>query len=220
MALVEFHEGRYTIPDHYVTLAHQVLAADNLGENIFLDYICNTLKVPKGRINSSNRYLDVKMALRDKMTLKNIVRDLRESTHCFVCKNDLGDATALSGCCNRVFHYTCILDCMSCPYCWEPWGRLPCFVCKKPTVSKNDRELFRSYTRRQQLQMKCFGVDIHMKCRRFVHVCPSCGETKFSSKDFRTYLMLRRERRRNNARRRLHTKSHFCRAAKIIFKKS
>ena len=52
-ALVEFLEGRYTIPTCYATLARQVFVADNLGDDTFLHFICDTLKLPEGRINTS-----------------------------------------------------------------------------------------------------------------------------------------------------------------------
>jgi hypothetical protein len=54
-ALVDFHEGRYTLPDKFGTLAHQVLVADGLGDDSFLNHISEMLMVPVGRINSLNR---------------------------------------------------------------------------------------------------------------------------------------------------------------------
>ena len=62
IALVDFHEG---MADSASVLMHQVLAADNLGDDLFLNYICRKLDVPFGRINGSNTSYEVKMALRD-----------------------------------------------------------------------------------------------------------------------------------------------------------
>ena len=59
IALVDFHEGKYTLPETATVLKHQVLAADNLGDDSFLKYICLKLNVPFGRVNGSNK---VKMA--------------------------------------------------------------------------------------------------------------------------------------------------------------
>ena len=76
LALAEFHDT-IPSPDNYSTLARQVFAADNLGDDTFWHYICDILKLPEGRINSSNRYFDVKLALRDKMRLKKVVSELK-----------------------------------------------------------------------------------------------------------------------------------------------
>ena len=82
-ALVDFHEDKYTIPEKYGALAHEVLAANVLGYDSFM-YISQTLKVPVSQINSANRMCDVKMALQDKLRLKAVVPRLEESVYCYV----------------------------------------------------------------------------------------------------------------------------------------
>ena len=160
-ALVDFHEGKYTIPESYSALAHQVLAADNLGDEVFLDYICHELNVPLGRINSSNRTQDVKMALRDRMKLKSVVAQLQTVKRCFVCQSGFMsemEVTAVVACCGRMFHSTCIVGVYTCPFCNEPWGGLPCVVCKKPTCSPHNCEPHVSFEWRRRNRMQCCGV--------------------------------------------------------------
>ena len=69
-ALVNFHEGKYRIPEKFGVFTHQVLAADAVGDEDFLQHISETLKVPVSKTNCSNRVQDVRMVLHDKLCLK------------------------------------------------------------------------------------------------------------------------------------------------------
>ena len=201
-ALVDFHEGKYTILETYSVLAHQVLAADNLGNEVFLDYICHELNVPRGRINSSNRTQDVKMALRDRMKLKPMVAQLQTVKRCFVCQFGFMsemEVTAVVACCGRMFHSTCLVGVHTCPFCNEPWGGLPCIVCKKPTCSPHNHEPHVSFEWRRRNRMQCCAVDIHSRCKQ--SFCPACGSGPTETHDFTTFVMLRREERRNENKR-------------------
>ena len=66
-ALVDFHEGNYCFPERFGTLAHQVMAADILGDDTFVMFVAERLKVPSTRLNSSHRF---RMIIRDRMRLK------------------------------------------------------------------------------------------------------------------------------------------------------
>jgi hypothetical protein len=101
---MDSHEQRYIIEESYSVLARQVLAADNLGDDVFLSSISSELMIPVGRIDSSNRLYDVKMALRDKLRLKVVVPALQHSTCCLACKYQCqSDAKVLTFCCSRTF---------------------------------------------------------------------------------------------------------------------
>ena len=80
-ALVDFHEGNYRIPECFGTLAHHVMAADALGDDMFLQFVSWTFEIPISRINTSNKSQNIRMALRDRMRLKQIVPQLEISSH-------------------------------------------------------------------------------------------------------------------------------------------
>ena len=67
-ALLEFQEGRHILPT-YGELTHQVLCADALGDDLFIQYISRKFKITPGRINGSNKTAHIRMALRDRMKL-------------------------------------------------------------------------------------------------------------------------------------------------------
>ena len=201
-------------PEKYSVLAHQLIAADTLGDDSFLAYISSELKLPVGRINSSNRTQNVKMAVRDKYKLSAIV-ELKQASHqqCFACKLGFlaeGELTSLVACCGRMFHRSCLMDVKVCPYCNEPWGSLPCCQCEKDTCIFKDRFLHGTFERRRSNRMSCCGADIHHKCRQFVHgSCPACGEgvdtflKHYEGKEsVQSFVYRRRELRRNEAKRR------------------
>ena len=193
--IMDFHEGKYTLADSASVLMHQVLAADNLGDDLLLNYICRKLDISFGRINGSNTSYEVKMALRDRMRLKQIVPTLKTSQLCFVCKNDfigLEEVTAYTPCCDRTFRRNCLFGVSTCPFCNEPWGGLPCAVCNKPTFAERARHIYATFRRRRTARMECCGVDVHSRCRRFV--CPNCNNSKFSNINNVEFVTLRQER--------------------------
>ena len=65
LALVDFHQCKYTWPASYSTLAHHLLAADSFGDDSFIEHIAHALKVPPSRLNGSHTPQVVKMAVRD-----------------------------------------------------------------------------------------------------------------------------------------------------------
>ena len=169
-ALVDFHEGKCNIPaEQYGALARQVLAADGLGDDVFVvfvQHIRNSLKEQITLINCSNKMQNVKMVLWDKMHLKDVVPTLETSAHCYVCKYVTlrhSDQIVDSLCCERSFHHSCLLEVSECPCCKEAWGGLPCAACGQPTVRDADRELFFSYERWRNGRMECCGVNVHPK---------------------------------------------------------
>ena len=200
-ALVEFNEGRYSLPERFGQLAHQVLLADALGDDNFVEETAKMLKVPVDKIISSNRPYDVRMAIRDKLRLSETVPQLEVSVNCFICKYNFvePDLTVLSPCCGRRFHHSCLLHCRNCLYCTRPWAGLPCTVCNRPTSRKGDRTLYRSFVQLVRNHKKCCGVDVHASCSQFV--CPKCGETAVSETDYSTFVSQRQEQRRNDTKR-------------------
>ena len=123
---MDFHKGTYNWPEVFTIMAHQVLAADILGDDRFVEHVCYKLKLPTGRINSSNWTQDVKIAIRDKYKLSQMVATLTHSkqTQCYVCKDDfmkgLDTSTHVVLCCGRRFHCSSLRDLKVCPYCNEP----------------------------------------------------------------------------------------------------
>ena len=141
-SLVDFHEYKYVWPERFSVIAHQVLAADNLGDDSFVEFISYELKVPVGRIDSSNTTQDVKMAIRDRLKLSDVVK-LRKSKgdECYSCKSVFmeRELTCVVQCCGRMFHCSCLLDIKICPFCNKAWITLPCTVCGKRTHDQKSR---------------------------------------------------------------------------------
>ena len=125
-ALVDFHEGVYAIPDKFGTLAHQVMAADILGDDVFLQFIGSHFRVPVTRIDMSHTSHEIRNTVRDRMKLEVVVPSLQDSSllECYVCKEGFleEDAVVTVTCCRHTFHRTCILDVESCPFCTVAWG--------------------------------------------------------------------------------------------------
>ena len=83
---MDFHKGTYVWPEEFTIMAHQVLAADMLGDNLFVKFVCSKLKLPAGRIS---RTQDVRMAIRDMYKLTQIVTLTHsKQLQCLVCKDD------------------------------------------------------------------------------------------------------------------------------------
>ena len=57
-AIMDFHEGKHTLPERFGKLAHHVLLADSLGDDNFVQEIAMILKL------LSNRQKDDKLRLR------------------------------------------------------------------------------------------------------------------------------------------------------------
>jgi len=76
-ALVDFHEGNYCLPGTFGTLAHQVMAADILGDDSFVQFIAATLKVPSTCLDTSHTSQEVRMVVRDRLRLRDIVPSLQ-----------------------------------------------------------------------------------------------------------------------------------------------
>ena len=64
--------SEYIIPEKVEVIAHQVIAADVVGDDDLLQHISETLKVPVSRINPSNQVHYVRMAIRGKLCLQSI----------------------------------------------------------------------------------------------------------------------------------------------------
>ena len=162
--------------------------------------------MPSCRIDTSNKTHDIRMALRDRMRLRQIVPQLETSRNCFVCKYAVvgQESYVKSPCCDRTLHHSCVAGVSVCPYCNEAWGGLPCAVCGQPTVSSTNREVFHSHLRRKKGRLECCGLDVHPKRRARARGCPQCGGGKLPiKKDYVDFVRERREQRRNEQKRRM-----------------
>ena len=208
-ALVDFHEGNYLFPspEQYGILAQQVMAADILGDDSFIQFIAAHLQVPTTCLDVSHTTQEVRMTVRDRLHIRSIVPCLQVASHmmCFQCKGEFLDEEnrAVVPCCGRTFHCSCLVYVHSCPYCTVAWGGLRCAECGKNTVSHQDKELYLSFERRRACRMVCCGVDVHPRCKKPSAVCPGCGlSPRDNTATF--FVNLRRERRRNERKRRKH----------------
>ena len=84
MALVDFHEGRYIWPDQIPVIAHHHVTADLLGDDSFLNYVARELKVPIGKLDSSNTITAIKVVVRDRYKLRFIM-DIHDTPHTLFC---------------------------------------------------------------------------------------------------------------------------------------
>ena len=172
------------VPDssRYEELAHQVLAADNLGDDEFIFFISNTFKIHCAKFNSSNKLHHVKMALRDRMRVKIVVPSLTATPQghlCFACKKGYTGRkqSVVIACCSKNFHRNCLHYLSVCPFCHEAWEGLLFIKCKRPAISKYDKEKLLAYKRLLQRRMICCGVDIHPPVQsRITRICLGCGE--------------------------------------------
>ena len=177
--LVDFHEFNYEWPK-FSALAHELMAADYLGDDSFIEYVAVELKIPVGRLDSSNPMQKLKMTIRDRYKLYEIM-DLQTSDHtkCFMCKFMFleSELTDVVPCCGRTFHRNCLIWVTICPHCNAPWGGLPCIMCNKGTYNTKSQFIYRTYERRCSNRMSCCGADVHWSCRKCISkLCPGCGE--------------------------------------------
>ena len=127
-ALVDFHEGNYLFPspEQYGILAQQVMAADILGDDSFIQFIATHLQVPTTCLDVSHTTQEVRMTVRDRLRIRSIVPCLQVASHmmCFQCKGKFLDEEnrAVVLCCGRTFHCSCLVYVHSCPYCTVAWG--------------------------------------------------------------------------------------------------
>ena len=209
--LVDFHEFKYLWPDSIPVLTRQLITADILGDDSFITFIAAELKVPVGRLLSSNKAQNIKQVIRDRFKLWSIGVELKVSTHdkCVLCSSGFLDRelTNFVACCGRTFHRSCLLDRKTCPYCYEPWGSLRCVKCAKSCVSPRERRLYMTFSQRRENRMPCCGVDVHFTCKKAIRQCPGCGELLNQrgqpiKADHNSFVYRRRERRRNDSKRR------------------
>ena len=169
LALVDFHKCKYKWPASYTTIAHQLMAANFLGDDSFMEYIAATLKVPVARLESSNTFQAIKMAVRDRLKLTEMM-DLKisDNSACFLCKFPFLSEKILASapCCGWRFHRSCIQHRLVCPYCTTPWAGLPCAFCSKATMPKTGA--YEGYKRRLRSRLVCCGADAHFRCRKRV----------------------------------------------------
>ena len=92
VALVVTTRPSLCLPDF--STPNPPMDADILGDEIFIQHISETFVIPAARLRYSSRLHDVKMILRDKMKLKNIVPKLHPSSNCFTCKHEVHQAEA------------------------------------------------------------------------------------------------------------------------------
>ena len=102
---VDFHEFKYLWPDSIPVLTRQLITADILGDDSFIAFIASELKVPVGRLVSSNKAQNIKQVIRNRLKLWSIGVELKFSTHdkCFSCSGGFLDQelTNFVACCGR-----------------------------------------------------------------------------------------------------------------------
>lgn len=64
-ALVDFHEGNYHFPDRFGTLTHHVVAADILGDDTFIEFVAEWLKIPCTHLHGSHSSQELRKIIRD-----------------------------------------------------------------------------------------------------------------------------------------------------------
>jgi hypothetical protein len=173
-----FHEGKYIFPQTFGTLAHQVMAADTLGDDTFVHFIADAVKVSPTRLDTSHTSQEIGKVVWDRMCLRNAVPSLQDTPHttCYGCRGEFSDKDILATvCCERAFHGRCLLGLRSCPFCTIAWGGLRCVGCGGHTVRRGEQELHCSIVRRRLNRMSCCGADVHLQCKNRLSHCPGCG---------------------------------------------
>ncbi len=196
-------EGTYHFPERFGALTHQILAADALGDDGFIEFVADNLKVSSSRLNLSHSTQAIRRTVRDRMRLKEAVPALIEPPLdvCYKCKVKFTqqDAVVEVACCARAFHRTCLEGVFSCPFCTVAWGSCKCVKCRRHTMAKDEREPHFKYKTRRYQRMTCCGVDVHPQCERMMSLCPQCGVStqKITSE---TFVYLRMKERKNEAK--------------------
>ena len=64
---MDFHEGNYHIPvsERSGDLAHHVMSADVLGDDAFIGFVADTLKIPSTRLVLSHKCQEIQKTIRD-----------------------------------------------------------------------------------------------------------------------------------------------------------
>ena len=204
-ALVDFHEGKYNFPDKYGVLAHQVMAADLLGDDTFIAFVAESLKVPHTRLDISHNSHTIRKTVRDRLRLKDTfssINDIPQNV-CYKCRREFlqQDVLVKVGCCSRQYHRRCLLGVASCPFCTVAWCGLQCAKCGGHTMQRDELEPHRMLERRRSNRMACCGVDIHPHCKKWLTSCPGCGVSP-SQRTAEIFVYLRRLTRGNEAKRR------------------
>ena len=109
-ALVDFHEGNYHIPvsERSADLAHHVMSADVLGDDTFISFVADTLKVPPTRLLLSHKCQEIRKTIQDRMRTKDAYLSLRETPQglCYLCKEHIHSGYSCKGvACSTVHAY-------------------------------------------------------------------------------------------------------------------
>ena len=93
--------------------------ADNLGDDMFLDYVAQELCVNPLKLSMAS---NVKKVVCDRYRLKSVVKKLKFShDNCIVCKDVLVDLDRYdsSKCCGSLMHIMCMQYVKVCPTCGD-----------------------------------------------------------------------------------------------------
>ena len=177
---MDFHKGWYTLPTKYGELANDIIAADILGDDTFISFIADTLKIPASRFDTSHTSQEIRKVMRDRLRLSFVVPRLEDtpSNICFVCKATVtraGHIVTVS-CCGRLFHEQRLIDVYLCLYCTTAWGGLNCVMCGGggATITRGDHKPYLSFGWRSFYRFSCCGADVHPTCISMHSSCPVC----------------------------------------------
>ena len=178
-ALIHFNRGTYTFPESdFFRLISQVLTADALCADHFLEFVGHKLCLPTTRFNLSNTHETIHKEVRDcyRLAMKVKLR-FPPPEEFYSCKDSLNLSefrTTVVRCCKMEFHINCIKR-YKCPYCKEPWVALDCCVCGD-TCTPKKQSLHLSYAALVSNRMSCCSADVHAACRPNITTkCPACS---------------------------------------------
>ena len=170
--LLDFQRGYFRMPDHHSDLFPSLSAADNLGDDDYIEHVAGILHVHPLKLTQT---CDVRKTLRDRYRLNRIVRLApSRSDRCTLCKDVLmaRERVESTYCCSRKAHTMCLHTATVCAYCGEGWVMLPCCVCGRPCSA---RPVYRWNP--QVDSTECCDANIHTQCLHhlFNSRCPCCN---------------------------------------------
>lgn len=187
-AILHFERGDYNLPRSFVALVDQLMTADILGADMFVQHVSQLLCVHVNLLNLSNDPDSLLKITRDRYRLARKVQlKFPQQDMCYSCKKTLDkDSDVRVKCCGWPFHEKCIRSQKNCPFCKEAWVALPCCVCQK----RCDLPLpfHENYNRSR---MPCCKADVHIECKTSGE-CPNCKTSRLPAKDPATFCHTRR----------------------------
>ena len=177
LAIINFNRKVYKLPEDFLPLVSQLITADTLGADHFVEYISQNLCVPASRLNTSNEYSAIKKLVRDRYRLSmKVTLEFPPAQICYKCKNAFKDLDIQNNvtCCGMTFHRKCLKNLKKCPYCCEPWVELECCVCGGTSTPPAAEYLHDTHKERSKNRMSCCSVEVHTVCKNSLARCPAC----------------------------------------------